>query len=132
MLGLDRTSQLNESGLSNHPSDQTRIKVVCRKLLTTVTESMTAQPPGFHHSALQVATNGQQVAPLRGSYPSAEMQSVYSTVPANTTAHSWREGSWIHVWNAWFRNWTQIVMSTFYNHNIMNTSRNRLGGSIID
>ena len=44
---------------------------------------MTAQLPGFCPTALWVATNGQQVAPLRGSYPFAELQSAYSTAPAN-------------------------------------------------
>ena len=38
----------------------------------SVAGSMTAQPPGIRPSALRVATDGQQVAPLCGSYPSAE------------------------------------------------------------
>ena len=50
----------------------------------SVAKSMTAQPPGIHPSALRVATHGQQVASLRGgSYPSAEVQSAYSTAPAD-------------------------------------------------
>ena len=45
---------------------------------------MTAQPPGIRPSALRVATHGQQVASLGGgSYPSAEVQSAYSTAPAD-------------------------------------------------
>ena len=49
----------------------------------SVTESMTAQLPGFHPSVLRVATHGQQVASLGRSYPSAEVQFAYSTTPAN-------------------------------------------------
>ena len=45
---------------------------------------MTAQPPGFRPSALRVATHGKQVASLGGGgYPSAEVQSVYSTASAD-------------------------------------------------
>ena len=45
---------------------------------------MTAQPPGIRPSALRVATHGQLVATLGGgSYPSAEVQSAYSTAPAD-------------------------------------------------
>ena len=46
---------------------------------------MSAQPPRFRPSALRVATHGQQVAPLWASYPSAEVQLVYSTAPADRT-----------------------------------------------
>ena len=57
--GHDWTSRLIESGLSSRPSDQIRAKVVCSKSLTTLAgSSMTAQPPGFCSSALQVATHG--------------------------------------------------------------------------
>ena len=50
----------------------------------SVTGSMTAQPPGIRPSALRVATQGQQVASLgMGSYPSEEVQSAYSTAPAD-------------------------------------------------
>ena len=51
----------------------------------SVTRSMTAQPLGFCPSVLRVATHAQQVASLGegGSYPSAEVQSVYSTAPAD-------------------------------------------------
>ena len=52
----------------------------------SVTGLVTAQPPGIHTSALRVATHGQQVASLAGaSYPSAEVQSAYSTAPADKT-----------------------------------------------
>ena len=44
---------------------------------------MTAQPPGIRHSALRVATHGKQVASLVVFYPSAEVQSAYSTAPAD-------------------------------------------------
>ena len=74
----------SERAQSDHPSDQVRAKVVCCKPLTTVTGSMTAQPPGIRPSALRVATHGQQIASLGGgSYPSAEVQSAYSTAPAD-------------------------------------------------
>ena len=46
---------------------------------------MTAQPPGFHPSALRVAAHGQQVASLRESYSSAEVQSAYPRAPADRT-----------------------------------------------
>ena len=49
----------------------------------SVAGSMTAQLPGIRPSALRVATHGQQVAPWGGSYPSAEVQSAYSTAPAD-------------------------------------------------
>ena len=50
----------------------------------SVAGSMTAQPPGIRPSALRDATYGQQVASLGGgSYPSAEVQSAYSTAPAD-------------------------------------------------
>ena len=50
----------------------------------SVAGSMTAQPPGICPSTLQVTTHGQQVASLvGGSYPSAEVQSAYSTAPAD-------------------------------------------------
>ena len=44
---------------------------------------MTAQPTGIRPSALRVATHGQQVASLGFFYPSAEVQSAYSTAPAD-------------------------------------------------
>ena len=51
----------------------------------SVAGSMTAQPPGIRPSALRVATHSQQVALIGGvgSYPSAEVQSAYSTAPAD-------------------------------------------------
>ena len=49
----------------------------------SVTRSMTTQPPGFRPSALRVATHDQQVSPLGGFYPSAEVQSGYSTPPGD-------------------------------------------------
>ena len=49
----------------------------------SVAGSMTAQPPGICPSALWVTTHGQLVASLGGSYPSAEVQSAYSTAPAD-------------------------------------------------
>ena len=45
---------------------------------------MTTQPLGIRPRALRVATHGQQVASLVGSYPSAEVQSAYSTAPGNS------------------------------------------------
>ena len=50
---------------------------------------MAAQPPGIRPSALRVATHGQQVASLYGgrAYPSAEVQSRYSTAPADRAAY---------------------------------------------
>ena len=48
-----------------------------------VARSQTAQLLGSHPQALWVATHGQQVALLWGFYPSAEMQSAYSTAPAD-------------------------------------------------
>ena len=77
------TSQLIRSGLSNHPSNQVRAKVVFCKTLTTITRSVTAQPPGFHPSTLRITTHIQQVAPLGGSYPTTEAQLVYFTAPTN-------------------------------------------------
>ena len=52
----------------------------------SVAGSMTAQSLGFRPSALRISTHGQQVAPLGGSYPSAEVQSAYSTAPADRAA----------------------------------------------
>ena len=49
----------------------------------SVAGSMTAQLPGSRPSALWVTAHGQQVASLGGSYPSAEVQSAYSTAPAD-------------------------------------------------
>ena len=50
----------------------------------SVAGSMTAQPSGFRPGTLRVATHGQQVASLEGRVlPSAEMQSAYSTAPAD-------------------------------------------------
>ena len=50
----------------------------------SVAGSMTAQLPGFRPSALRVATHGQRVASMvEGSYPSTEVQSAYSTAPAD-------------------------------------------------
>ena len=49
----------------------------------SVAGSMTAQPPGIRPSALRITTHGQQVASLGGgSYPSAEVQTAYSTAPS--------------------------------------------------
>ena len=63
----------------------------------SVAGSMTAQPPGIRPSALRVATHGQQVASLGGgSYPFAEVQSAYSTAPADR-AKGVCEGWW-EVW----------------------------------
>ena len=56
---------------------------VLQAIDNSVTGSMTAQPPGIHPSALRVATHGQQVASLVGSYSSAEVESAYSTSPAD-------------------------------------------------
>ena len=56
----------------------------------SVARSRTAQLPGFRPSALQVATHGQPVVSLgEGSYPSAEVQSAYSTAPANRAVTLW-------------------------------------------
>ena len=50
----------------------------------SVAGSMTAQPPGIRPSALRVTTHDQQVASFGwGSKPSAEVQSAYSTAPAD-------------------------------------------------
>ena len=54
----------------------------------SVAGSMTAQPPGIRPSALRVATHGQQVASLGEFYPYAEVQSAYSTAPADRAVES--------------------------------------------
>ena len=61
----------------------------------SVAGSMTAQPPGIRPSALRVATHDQQVAALGvgGSYPSAEVQSAYSTAPADRAGPN-KETNW--------------------------------------
>ena len=80
LLGLDMTSRLIGSGLSDRLSDKVRVKVVCCKTLTTVAEPMTFQSPGYHPNALRITTHSQQVDLLR-SYPFAVVQSAYSTAP---------------------------------------------------
>ena len=58
-LGHDGTSRLIGSSLSDRLSDQIRAKVVCLQVNDpSVAGSMTAQPPGFCPTALQVATHG--------------------------------------------------------------------------
>ena len=51
----------------------------------SVAGSVTAQPTGIRPSVLRVATYGQEVGLVGGggSYPSAEVQSAYSTSPAD-------------------------------------------------
>ena len=82
MLGLDMTSRLIRLGHSDCLSDQVRAKVTCFWSHQPLAGSMTAQPPGSHTSILQVATHGQQVTPVMGSYSSADVLSAYSTAPA--------------------------------------------------
>ena len=68
----------------------------------SVTGSMTAQSPRFRNSALRVATQGQQMASFeRRSYPSAEVQSAYSTALADRALHYlvW-SGCWLDT-NLW-------------------------------
>ena len=84
MLGHVGTSRLIGSGPIRPPVRPSKGQSdVLQAIDHSVTGSMTAQPPGIHPSALRVATHGQQVASLGGSYPSAEVQSVYSTAPAD-------------------------------------------------
>ena len=84
------TSRLSGSGLSDRPSSTVRAKVVCCKRLDhSIFRPSTAQPPGSRPHASRVATHGQQVASFGGFYPSAEVQSAYSTAPADRAVHSW-------------------------------------------
>ena len=58
-------------------------------MTSLVTRSWTAQPSGSHPQALRVAAHSQQVVSLVvvvvvvGAYSSAEVQSAYSTAPAD-------------------------------------------------
>ena len=81
MLAHDGSSRLIGSGLTRPSKDQSGVLQV---IDNSVAGSMTAQPPGFRPSALRVTTNSQQVASLGwGSYPSAKVQSAYSSDPAD-------------------------------------------------
>ena len=79
MLVHDKTNRLIGSG-PIRPNGQSS---VLQAIDHSVAGSMTAQPPGSCPSALRVAAHDQQAAPLGGSYPSAEVQSAYSTAPAD-------------------------------------------------
>ena len=101
------TSRLIRSGQIRPPIRANKSQSgVLQAIDHSVARSMTAQPPGIRPSALWVTTHGQQVASLVGgkSYPSAEVQSVYSTAPANREATSvgflvWTE---LSSQNNWF------------------------------
>ena len=78
------TNRLIGSGPIRLPVRQSKGQSgVLQAIDNSVAGSMTAQPPGIRPSALQVATHGQQVASLGKSYPSAEVQSAYSTASAD-------------------------------------------------
>ena len=85
VLGHDKTSRLIGSDSIRPPVRPSKGQSsVLQAIDHSVARSMTAQPPGSRLSALRVATHGQQAAPFGGgSYPSAEVQSAYSTVPAD-------------------------------------------------
>ena len=75
------TSWLIGSGPSDHLSSPVRAKVEWCK--SSDLFSCWVKDCESHPWALWVATQGQQVASLGGGYPSAEVQSVDSTAPAN-------------------------------------------------
>ena len=78
MLGHVRTSRLIGSGPIRPPVRPSKGQSdVLQAIDHSVAVSMTAQPPGIRPSALQVASMGV------GAYPSAEVQSAYSTAPAD-------------------------------------------------
>ena len=87
VLGLDITSQLIQIGLSKHLSHPVRAKVECCKSCKHLSDQVRdcSALPGLYPQALQFANHYQQVASLGlgESYPSAEAQSAYSTVPAD-------------------------------------------------
>ena len=90
VLGHDKTSQLIESGRIQPPLRPSKGQSsVLQAIDHSVARSMTAQPPGSHSSALRVTAHGQKAALLGGSYPSAEVQSAYSTAPADKASHLW-------------------------------------------
>ena len=64
---------------------------------------MSAQPPGSCPIALWVNAHGQQVAPLvGGSYPSAEVQSVYSTAPTDRVEHQFSNILEYHLYISYY------------------------------
>ena len=81
-LGHDTTSRLIGLGpirLLVRPSKGQ--SSVLQAIDHSVAGSITAQPPGSRPNTLWVAAHSQQAAPLGGgSYPSAEVQSAYSTL----------------------------------------------------
>ena len=86
MLVHDKTSRLIGSGPIRPTVRPSKGQSsVLQAIDHSVVGSMTAQPPGSRPSALRVAAHGQQAAPLvgGGSYTSAEVQSAYSTAPAD-------------------------------------------------
>ena len=85
MLGHVGTSRLIVSGPIRPPVRLSKgQRDVLQAIDHSVAGSMTAQQPGIRPSTLRVATHGQQVPSLGGgSYPSAEVQSAYSTAPAD-------------------------------------------------
>ena len=86
MPGHNRTSWLIGSGLSNCPSDQVRAKVMCCKPLTTLLPDqwlLNHQYSILEPYELPPMANRWMAALGGGSYPSAEVQSAYSTAPIN-------------------------------------------------
>ena len=78
------SGRLIGSGLSNRQSSSVRAKVLCCKSHDhSVGRSRTAKLPESPRKVSWVVTPGQQVSTLCESYPSAEMQSMYSTAPAD-------------------------------------------------
>ena len=62
-------------------------KGVLQDIADFVAGSMTAQPSASRSSVLRVAAHGQEVAPLgAGTYPSTEVQSVYSIAPTDSAS----------------------------------------------
>ena len=84
LLGHDKTCRLIGLGPIRPPVKPSKGQSsVLQAIDHSVAGSMTTQPPGSRPSALWVTAHGQQVALLVGSYPSAEVQSAYSTAPAD-------------------------------------------------
>ena len=88
MLGVDMTSRLIGLGPIRPPVRPSKGQSdVLQAIDHSVAGSMTAQLLGIRPSALRVATHGQQVASLGEFYPSAEVQSAYSTAPADRAVY---------------------------------------------
>ena len=79
-------TRLIGSSLFDRPLISVRAKVKCCKSIdSSITGSRTAQILGSRPQALRVVTHGQLLPSLgQGSYPSAEVQLVYSIVPAES------------------------------------------------